>query len=180
MNKPCSSCSLRIRSFFFYHWGTWLIPFSKLAKISITLFNNSYSCNLNSLTRKDSCFSISIKWNFLLTRVLVLCNIAEARFKNCWTLMSVLYDDVQMDQETSNNTKVWHLCGNYENIYDWISGYWIKPSDLWFLLTHRIILGEIWWIWSLAYFHFFDASLNDAFQLQCFHCFIFRPYQRQL
>ena len=25
-------------------------------------------------------------------------NIVEAPFKNCWTLTSVLYDDVQMDQ----------------------------------------------------------------------------------
>ena len=35
-----------------------------------------------------------VKKNILKT----LFNIVEARFKNFWTLMSILYDDVQMDQ----------------------------------------------------------------------------------
>ena len=37
--------------------------------------------------------------NILLNTYLkTLFNIAEAPFKNYWTLMSVLYDDVKMDQ----------------------------------------------------------------------------------
>ena len=34
-----------------------------------------------------------------------------------------------------------------------------------------------WWIWSLVYFHSFEA-LNDAFEVQIFQGFIFTPYQR--
>ena len=50
-----------------------------------------------------------------------LFNIVEAPFKNCWTLMAVLYDDVPVGHETAGNIqKCWHLRGHYQDIYDWI------------------------------------------------------------
>ena len=35
--------------------------------------------------------------------------------------MSVLYDDVQMDNKQPGMQKFWNLCGLYQDIYDWIS-----------------------------------------------------------
>ena len=36
-------------------------------------------------------------------------------------MMSVLYDDVQMD-------KFWNLCGHYQDIYYWIISRWINSQ----------------------------------------------------
>ena len=50
-----------------------------------------------------------------------------------FTLMSVLYNDVHMDQLTARITKVWNLCCHYQDIYDWILPF--KKPDLWFIYT---------------------------------------------
>ena len=47
-----------------------------------------------------------------------LFNIVEAQLKkNGWTLMSVLYSDVQMARYKQPGTqKFWNLCGHYQDI----------------------------------------------------------------
>ena len=35
--------------------------------------------------------------------------------------MSALYDVIQMDQWIAKNSKVFKLCGHFQDIYDWIS-----------------------------------------------------------
>ena len=69
-------------------------------------------------------------------------NIVEARFnKECWTLMSVLNDDVLWINKHSRIVqKVWKLCDRYQDIYDLISPL-NKLSDLWFILT-QLSMGE--------------------------------------
>ena len=51
-------------------------------------------------------FFIPICTDALTALLKTLLNIEEAPFKICWTLMSVLYCDIQMDQQTARNTKV--------------------------------------------------------------------------
>ena len=57
------------------------------------------------------------------------------------------------------------LAGYYQDIYDWISPF-NKPSGLWFY-NPTVWWKLVWYIWSLAYFHFFEA-LNNAFEVQFF------------
>ena len=63
--------------------------------------------------------------------------------------------------------KFWNWCSHYQEIYDWISPP-NKRSGWTFILDTVVYGGKwVWWIWSLVYFHSFEA-LNDAFEVQFF------------
>ena len=68
--------------------------------------------------------------------------------------MSVLYDDVRMDNKQPWIQQFWNACCHYEDIYHWIS-----PLNKWSgspLSQHSSLWGEIQ---SLVYFHVFEAPL---------------------
>ena len=57
-------------------------------------------------------------------------------------MMSVLHDDVLMDQwKNSQKYKSFEIDSHYQDIYDWISPF-NKPSDLWFILPQQSIGGN--------------------------------------
>ena len=90
--------------------------------------------------------------------------------------MSLLYDDVQMDQETGRNTKVLKIYVviikiSMTGYHHWING------QTYHLFYHSSLWGEMSKINPVTcLFHLFEA-LNNAFEMQLFQGFIFTPYR---
>ena len=88
--------------------------------------------------------------------------------KYFWTLMSMFYNDVQMD-DGSVNSQEYKSFEIYAvtikiSMTEYHQSTFNKPSDWWFILTQQ----SIWWKMSMVnpvtclFFHFFEA-LNDSF-----------------
>ena len=99
----------------------------------------------------------------------------EARFKSCWTLMSVLYAVYRWIINSPAGIQFfWNWCDHYQDIYDWISPL-NKPSGLWFILTQQSTGGnECGKSSHLSIL----SQYNGAFEVQFFKGFIFTPHQR--
>ena len=82
--------------------------------------------------------------------------------------MSVLYNNVQMDQETAKNSFFSHT--DAVTIKISMSEYHLLINrQTYMVYSNTTVYGGkwVWYMRSLVYFHFFGA-LNDAFQVQVF------------
>ena len=100
--------------------------------------------------------------NAMTCRLKTLLNIVEARFKKqCWNLISVLYNDVSLESGIQQFWNYFH----YPDIYDLLSPF-NKPSGLWFILTQQS-MGEIECGKSGCLLPLFEAR-NAAFEVKFF------------
>ena len=83
--------------------------------------------------------------------------------------MSVLIMMFRRVNKQPGIQKFWNWCSRYQEIYYWISPLNKRSGSPVTIYSNTVVYGGkwVWWIWSLVYFHSFEA-LNDAFEVQFF------------